>query len=85
MGLDREAKKRESGGIESEGISEAVLGIPGSETVISGILRFHLNSSVLTFCIMSPSCVNYVEFMFYAAYKNSCVLLFRHREHLGGI
>jgi len=46
------------------GISEVAQGISGSETVIYGILRFHLIHKFLTFCIMSPSCVNSVEFMF---------------------
>jgi len=50
-GLAREAQKRETGSIESGEISEVDPGISRSETVISEILRFHLNSHVSHFLL----------------------------------
>jgi len=43
-----------------KGISGGGSRIPESETVISGILRFHINSLFSLFCITSLLC-NYVE------------------------
>jgi len=49
MDLAREAQKRETGGIGSEGECRGGSRDLRSESVISGILRFHLNSPVSNF------------------------------------
>jgi len=58
---------------EISGVDLEVLGLDPGISVIS---VFHLNSRVLTFCLMSPFCANSVEFMFLDARRNSWRTLF---------
>jgi len=75
-GLAREAQKRETGIIESEGDLRGGSVISGSETVIFWNSQvFSLNSPVLTFYLMSPFCVNSVEFMFMVREELMCVAI----------
>jgi len=75
--LAREAPKRETGGIESEGYLRRWIQVSGSETEIPEFSGFHLNSLLPTFCLNVTFLCNYVGIHVLDVHRNSFVLLFR--------